>query len=187
MLGDRALVFLNQRGRDIKLQYNIFTNIMTRMISHVKKYIAYKKITVPPLYVFCVSEEKYGSHGAVNTDWIVAQNSCMRIWYTNYCSRWIKEASVTLHTFWWATIVIAGYVRYKWCAKEPCMCALGHYDVIIIFLLEYSECFITDVVCWRSVWGSVVFIRASDRLFLQRNYLLIVNNNTQILYLLLLN
>ncbi len=43
MLGDRALVFLNQRGRDIKLQYNIFTNIMTRMISHVKKYIAYKK------------------------------------------------------------------------------------------------------------------------------------------------
>ncbi len=38
MLGDRALVFLNQRGRDIKLQYNIFTNI----ISHVKKYIAYK-------------------------------------------------------------------------------------------------------------------------------------------------
>ncbi len=43
MLGDRALVFLNQRGRDIKLQYNIFTNIMTRMISHVKKNIAYKK------------------------------------------------------------------------------------------------------------------------------------------------
>ncbi len=28
-------------GREIKLQYNIFTNIMTRMLSHVKKYIAY--------------------------------------------------------------------------------------------------------------------------------------------------
>ncbi len=24
-------------GREIKLQYNIFTNIMTRMLSHVKK------------------------------------------------------------------------------------------------------------------------------------------------------
>ncbi len=27
---------------DRPLQYNIFTNIMTRMLSHVKKYIAYK-------------------------------------------------------------------------------------------------------------------------------------------------
>ncbi len=25
-------------GREIKLQYNIFTKIMTRMLSHVKKY-----------------------------------------------------------------------------------------------------------------------------------------------------
>ncbi len=28
-------------GREIKLQYNIFTNIMTRMLSKVKKYIVY--------------------------------------------------------------------------------------------------------------------------------------------------
>ncbi len=29
-------------GREIKLQYNIFTDIMTRMLSNVKKYIGYK-------------------------------------------------------------------------------------------------------------------------------------------------
>ncbi len=29
-------------GERKKLQYNIFTNIMTRMLSHVKKYIGYK-------------------------------------------------------------------------------------------------------------------------------------------------
>ncbi len=41
------------------------------------------------------------------------------------------------------------------------MCALGHSN--IIFLLEYSECFIMDArMCWRSLCGSVVFIRASD-------------------------
>ncbi len=71
----------------------------------------------------------------------------------------------------------ARYVRYKWCANEPCMCALGS----LIFLLEYSSvyshnvsCFITDArVCWRSLWGSVVFIWAPDTpnsLYLQRNY-----------------
>ncbi len=45
MLGDRALgqFFLNQGGREIKLQYNTFTNIMTRMLSHVKNILAIKK------------------------------------------------------------------------------------------------------------------------------------------------
>ncbi len=44
MLEDRALgqCFSTRGGREIKLQYNIFTNIMTRMLSNVKKYIAYK-------------------------------------------------------------------------------------------------------------------------------------------------
>ncbi len=45
MLEDHALgQWFSTRGggREIKLQYNIFTNIMTRMLSHVKKYIAYK-------------------------------------------------------------------------------------------------------------------------------------------------
>ncbi len=43
MLEDRALgQCFSTRGREIKLQYNIFTNIMTRMLSHVKKYKAYK-------------------------------------------------------------------------------------------------------------------------------------------------
>ncbi len=43
MLEDHALgqCFSTRGGREIKLQYNIFTNIMTRMLSHVKKYIAY--------------------------------------------------------------------------------------------------------------------------------------------------
>ncbi len=57
-------------GRDIKLQYNIFTNIMTRMISHVKKYIAYKKITLPPLYVFilCLGGEIRFSSCVIQTE-----------------------------------------------------------------------------------------------------------------------
>ncbi len=43
MLEDHALgQCFSTRGREIKLQYNLFTNIMTRMLSHVKKYIAYK-------------------------------------------------------------------------------------------------------------------------------------------------
>ncbi len=88
-------------------------------------------------------------------------------------------------------------VRYNWCANELCMRSrrTDHYN--ILFLLEYSSvyshsCFITDArVCWRSLWGSVVFmcIRASDapnNLFLQRNYLLmaswIVNNNKTLLH-----
>ncbi len=41
MLEDRALgQCFSTRGREIKLQYNIFT-IMTRLLSHVKTYIAY--------------------------------------------------------------------------------------------------------------------------------------------------
>ncbi len=43
MLEDHALgQCFSTRGREIKLQYNIFTNIMTSMLSHVKKNIAYK-------------------------------------------------------------------------------------------------------------------------------------------------
>ncbi len=43
MLEDRALgQCFSTRGAREKLQYNIFTNIMTRMLSHVNKYIAYK-------------------------------------------------------------------------------------------------------------------------------------------------
>ncbi len=43
MLEDLPLgQWFSTRGREIKLQYNIFTNIMTRMLSNVKKYIAYK-------------------------------------------------------------------------------------------------------------------------------------------------
>ncbi len=43
MLEDHTYVSVSQPGRrEIKLQYNIFTNIMTRMLSHVKKCIAYK-------------------------------------------------------------------------------------------------------------------------------------------------
>ncbi len=43
MLEDHALgQCFSTRGREIKLQYNISTNIMTRMLSHVKTYIAYK-------------------------------------------------------------------------------------------------------------------------------------------------
>ncbi len=41
MLEDRALGS-QPGGREIKLKYNIFTNIMTSMLSNVKKYIAYK-------------------------------------------------------------------------------------------------------------------------------------------------
>ncbi len=42
MLEDHPLGHGSQPGgREIKLQYNIFTNIMTRLLSHVKKYIAY--------------------------------------------------------------------------------------------------------------------------------------------------
>ncbi len=80
------------------------------------------------------------------------------------------------------------YVRYKWCANEPCMRALGS----LIFLLEYSSvysrsCFITDArACWRSLWGSVVFehtgIRRSKQLVLTEELLMpswIVNNNTK--------
>ncbi len=38
MLEDHALdQCFSTRGREIKLQYNLFTNIMTRMLSHVKK------------------------------------------------------------------------------------------------------------------------------------------------------
>ncbi len=69
---------------------------------------------------------------------------------------------------------IRRYVRYKWWANEPCMCALDHSN--IIFLLEYSSvyshsCFITDThVCWRSLWGSVAFMCILNSLFLPRNY-----------------
>ncbi len=42
MLEDALWVSVSQPGgREIKLQYNIFTNLMIRMLSHVKKYIAY--------------------------------------------------------------------------------------------------------------------------------------------------
>ncbi len=36
-------VFLNQGGREIKLKYNTFINIMTRMLSNVKKIYSLKK------------------------------------------------------------------------------------------------------------------------------------------------
>ncbi len=41
MLEGHALGQCFSGGREIKLQYNIFTNIMTHLLSHVKKYIAY--------------------------------------------------------------------------------------------------------------------------------------------------
>ncbi len=60
---------------------------MTRMLSHVKK-------------IFGVSEEKYGSHGAV---WIQTERRLKNsVWAHDMQTRalgWIKEASVTLvHT-----------------------------------------------------------------------------------------
>ncbi len=110
-------------------------------------------MTVPPLYVFCVSEEKYVSHGAVNTDWTTAQKLRMSTWYANYSSRLDKKGSVTpVDKFWWTTIVFkvkmitvdihdralgARYVRYKWCANDLCVCAFDHSN--IIFLLEHSS------------------------------------------------
>ncbi len=68
-------------------------------------------------------------------------------------------------------------------AQTNRICALSAHSYFYlntaqyIHVVEYSKCFITDArVCWRSLWGSVVFmyIRASDApnsLFLQRNYL----------------
>ncbi len=39
---DLGQCFSTRGGREIKLQYNIFTNIMIRMLNNVKEYIAYK-------------------------------------------------------------------------------------------------------------------------------------------------
>ncbi len=76
----------------------------------------------------------------------------MSIWYANYSSRLDKRSQC--HTsslkFWWTTIAIkvkmikvayriAHCVCYKWCANEPCMCALDALITNIIFLLEYSS------------------------------------------------
>ncbi len=41
---------------------------MTPMLSHVKKYIAYKYKTVPPLYIFCVSEKQHVSSCVIQTE-----------------------------------------------------------------------------------------------------------------------
>ncbi len=69
MLEDHALgQCFSTRGREIKLQYNIFTNIMTRMLSHVKKYIAYTLITVPPLYIFLFRSSTYFSSCVIQTE-----------------------------------------------------------------------------------------------------------------------
>ncbi len=136
-----------------------------------------------------------------NTDWTAAQNRCKSIWYANYSSQLDKRSQCPTNSqkFWQTTIVIKDdysdiqdrafgmrCVHYNWCANEPCMCALSALITLTsyfclntaqyIHVVEFSEFFITDArMCWRSLWGSVVFmcIRASDApnsLFLQRNY-----------------
>ncbi len=136
MLEDHALCqCFSTRGGEIKLQYNIFTNIMTRMLSHVKKYIGYINKTVPPLYVFCVSEQHIFLI-VCNTDWTVAQKRCIYIiWYANYSS-WMDKRSqchTSTHKCWWTTIVIkeemitvtGSCIRSAlcplWCTNELCM------------------------------------------------------------------
>ncbi len=124
------------------------------MLSHVKKiYSLYiNNSRLPPLYIFCVSEQHIFLI-VCNTDWTVAQKRCIIIWYANYSSQLDKRSQchTSTHTFWWTTIVIkekmitvtnnysdiqdralgARYVRYKWCANEPCMRSRS-----LIFLLE---------------------------------------------------
>ncbi len=129
----------------------------------------------------------------------------MSTWYANYSSRLDKRSQC--HTsslkFWWTTIVIkvklitvtyriVHYVRYKWCANEQSMIALGS----LIFLLDYSSVYSHSWIqrvfyngCLRllkfvRISGVYVHmgIRCSKLLVLTEELLMalwIVNNNTK--------
>ncbi len=124
----------------------------------------------------------------------------MSIWYANYSSQLdkISQCHTSNLKFWLTTAIIKVKIITVTKDRALCplfdaqtVCALGALITLTLYfclntaqyihVVEYGKYFIMDArVCWRILWGSVVFmcIRASDApnsLFLERNYLLMAS------------